>query len=375
MRRFAWLGLAVILGTASCNEHPSAPEPEVLGIQLAQQPSAPSASQIPFAPEPSPANQVILNDDEVSSLLSIGFDFVFFGNTYDQFAISSNGFLTFDPVHSGCCSGGVIPEDDGLNDLIAVAWTDLFPPGGGRIAYETRGEAPNRRLIVAFESIAWFIEFDENRVTAQAILYEGTNEIEIHTTHQSPGHIYTQGVENADGTLAAFLPGRVASDFGLSEDAVRFTTGVRQADGRGGRGKGPVVASAGGSGHITVDGERRTFAFTARRHADGTVRGQWQRLSRHADSKAHGTVTCLAVENRRAWLGGQAARGEPGDVGWWVEDRGQGRRAPRDLISLQIVGQWPGFAEAYCADRGPTPAAFEVEGGDIRVRGVAGGRS
>lgn len=373
MRRITWLAFAVALIAASCDEHPSAPEISVPDIQSARQSSGPTAVAIPFAPEPSPAHDVLLDDDDVSPLLPIGFDFVFFGNTYDHFAISSNGFITFDPTSSGCCSGHPIPEADGLDDLIAVAWTDLYPPGGGRIAYETRGEAPNRRLVVAYEALGWFPEFDTNRVTAQAILYEGTNEIEIHTAHQSPGHIYTQGVENADGTVAAFLEGRVASDFGLTEDAVRFGTALGRTRGGGrGRGKGPVVASATGSGHITVEGERRTFAFTARRYADGSVGGEWQRLSRHADSKAHGSVTCLTVEGGRAWIGGRAARGEPGEVGWWVEDQGQGKRGPRDLISLQLVGQAPGFAESYCADRWRTPAAYEVEGGNIRVRGGVG---
>jgi hypothetical protein len=61
-------------------------------------------------------------------------------------------------------------------------------------------------------------------VTSQVILYERRSAIEIHTTHQDAGHIYTQGVENADGTAAAFLSGRVAADYGLVNDAVRFAT-------------------------------------------------------------------------------------------------------------------------------------------------------
>jgi N-acetylneuraminic acid mutarotase len=80
-------------------------------------------------------------------------------------------------------------------------------------------------LIVAYQSLPWYPEFGTNRVTTQIILYEGTNLIEIHTANQSAGHIYTQGVEDATGTEALFLPGRVAGNYGLTNDAVRWNLG------------------------------------------------------------------------------------------------------------------------------------------------------
>lgn len=184
-----------------------------------------AAVPITFAPEASPSSAVSLSDDQVSSFLSIGFNFDFYGNTYDQFRISSNGFITFaTSSSSGCCSGRPIPLRDFIDNMIAVAWTDLNPAVAGRIAYETRGTAPNRRLVVAYEGLPWFSSGTTPRVTAQVILYETTNYIEIHTTLQAGGHIYTQGVENADANLAAYIPGRVAANFSLADDAVRFIT-------------------------------------------------------------------------------------------------------------------------------------------------------
>ena len=188
-----------------------------------------TATAIDFAPELGPFSNVVpLGDDQTSGLQPIGFEFAFFGIGYTEFNISSNGFMGFDAgMSNGCCSGRVIPSADGIDNIVAVAWTDLFPPGGGVISYETRGRAPRRRLIVSFEQLGWFPEVGVNRVTAQVILYEQKNLIEIHTTNQSAGRTYTQGVENADGTLAAFLPGRVAANFGLTNDAVRFDTNKR----------------------------------------------------------------------------------------------------------------------------------------------------
>jgi len=184
-----------------------------------------TAEAIPFAPETEPlANSVTLEDDQTTGPLPIGFEFEFFGTRYTSLNISSNGFIGFEAVmSSGCCSGGVLPSDEGINNIIALAWTDLYPPGGGVIAWETRGRAPARRLVVSFTGVPWCCGF-EPQVTTQVILYERRGRIEIHTKHQDAGHIYTQGVENAEGTVAAFLPGRVAADYGLDNDGVRFTT-------------------------------------------------------------------------------------------------------------------------------------------------------
>ena len=171
------------------------------------------------------ANSVVLSDDETTGPLPIGFEFEFFGNRYSTVNVSSNGFIGFDAsMSNGCCSGGVLPSDDGVNNIIAVAWTDLYPPGGGQIRYETRGSAPNRRLVISYAALPWCCEIGADRVTSQVILHERRGGIEIHTSHQDPGNIYTQGVENADGTVAAFLSGRVAADYGLVNDAVRFAT-------------------------------------------------------------------------------------------------------------------------------------------------------
>ena len=42
------------------------------------------------------ANQVILDDDEFSGIINIGFDFCFYGNTYNQLVIHSNSYVSFD---------------------------------------------------------------------------------------------------------------------------------------------------------------------------------------------------------------------------------------------------------------------------------------
>jgi N-acetylneuraminic acid mutarotase len=187
-----------------------------------------SATPIPFAPKPGPFNNSFGGcDDCVYQGMPIGFSFAFFGNTYTTFNLSSNGLIGFGAgTGDGCCRGGTIPSSDGLNNIIAAAWTDLEPDGYPyQMFSETRGSAPNRYLVVEYRNVAWYGDPGVPRVTSQIILYESSNFIEIHTTSQSAGHIYTQGVEDATGTQAVFLPGRVAANYGLVNDAVRFTTG------------------------------------------------------------------------------------------------------------------------------------------------------
>ena len=177
-----------------------------------------------------PTVEVPLTDDDISPALPISFPFTFFGNTYTEFYISSNGFITFGPnLNNGCCSGQSIPDAGafGPENFVAFAWEDLDPGNGGQpaqnlVRYRHFGTAPNRILAVEFFNVDHF-SFG-NRVTAQVLLYEGSNHIEIHTTDMpSDGGNHTQGIENEDGTLGFATPGRNATNWSASNDFVSFT--------------------------------------------------------------------------------------------------------------------------------------------------------
>ncbi len=191
-------------------------------------PTAYTVGAITFAPQADATlNMIPACDDCTYGPFPIGFQFGFYGALYTEFNISTNGFITFNTANfdSGCCDGRLIPSNDTWNNLIAAAWTDLYTPAGGFIAYETRGTAPNRTLVVSYVNVPWFSEGPTPRVSTQIILYETTNVIEIHSafiTALFPGHVYTQGIENADGTQAVLLTGRSAADFGVTNEGVQF---------------------------------------------------------------------------------------------------------------------------------------------------------
>ena len=188
-----------------------------------------TVASVPFTPEPAPAKFLASCDDCVAYDTPLGFDFTFFGNTYNKVHVGANGFVGFDrSIGGGCCSGGVIPSpgDAPYNNMIAIAWTDLnSAASNGGIRYETQGTAPNRKFVLQFNDVPEYWQ-GPGRVTAQLVLAEGSNDITIYTFSNTivtnPYHPVTQGIENADGSEAEFVKGRVRSYFALTNDAVRF---------------------------------------------------------------------------------------------------------------------------------------------------------
>jgi hypothetical protein len=201
---------------------------------------APAYSQaaIAFAPESDPVNAVALprdGDDGYVADLPIGFDFNFYGNTYNKLNLYLNGFVTFGTaVAKPFYATEGIPLANTPNNMIALAWTDWYPGRvAGSLRYETRGTAPNRRFLIQFRGVPEAL--GSGKLTSLLVLSEGTNDIAIYTTSfnmTNIGHRMTQGIENGDGTLAEFATAltpaglvtpRVRGVFTLTNDALSFS--------------------------------------------------------------------------------------------------------------------------------------------------------
>jgi hypothetical protein len=152
---------------------------------------------------PSTWTNVVLLDDQVSGAVPISFPFTFYGNNYTNLYISSNGFITFNnDANSGCCTGQFLPNGGSPNNLVALCWEDLNPNSGGTIRYGVFGTSPNRAFVIEYNAIQHF--GGGYPVTGQILLFESTNNVEVHNTSVptdgASGH--TQGIENAIGNLA-----------------------------------------------------------------------------------------------------------------------------------------------------------------------------
>ena len=190
-----------------------------------------SVSSIAFAPVAGAGTAVALGDDQVSGACPIGFSFCFFGVTYTNAYISSNGFISFDAAAAnGCCTGQVLPDATSPNAVIAAAWEDLYPPAGGTIDYFTSGVTPNRIFVARWNAVPHY-SGAYDFVTMQIECYETTNVIEIHITSM-PGNPsgtwvgHTEGIEDATGATAYTVPGRNSdATWTATNDAWRFTPG------------------------------------------------------------------------------------------------------------------------------------------------------
>jgi hypothetical protein len=160
----------------------------------------------------------------ISSPLNIGFPFRFYCNTYNTFYITSSGFLTFDAANTGGSPQPITTST--RNNLIALAWADLDPTQG-TLSYFTTGTAPNRRLVVTLQDVplngSRLSDPNPLLVSAQAILYETTNEIEMHITRISFGAMHAVGIKGALGTPGLPVTGRDLTTTSASSEAYRFT--------------------------------------------------------------------------------------------------------------------------------------------------------
>lgn len=182
-------------------------------------------------------------DDTHTGLLDIGFDFEFYGQSYNQCVLSDNGYLSFKTAranqHSSFTWTGLNTSTDAHN-AIHAAMVDLLLRNYGQLRYERFGSAGERRFIAEWCDVPLYgTSCEYLRVTTQVILYETTNIIEIHTTSIDPivGNCpsasfgsyskVVQGVVSPNNAQSVFTPGRDINGNwgaqGATNDAVRYT--------------------------------------------------------------------------------------------------------------------------------------------------------
>ncbi len=160
----------------------------------------------------------IYSDDTYGSVIDIGFDFVFYGNTYNQVVLSSNNHLTFNTENANNYSDWTITDpapnnfDCPLNSILCP-WQDIYPGvnGNGTIQYATTGDAPNRVFIASFCGIPMF-SCTDICYTSQIKLFEESNIVETHIAQKVlcttwNGGAAIHGLHNSTGTIANIVTG------------------------------------------------------------------------------------------------------------------------------------------------------------------------
>ncbi len=183
------------------------------------------------------------DDEAVYGPFDLGFDFSFYGNTFDNLRVSSNGFLSFTSTQLVYNNQG-IPSAEQPNNMIAAFWDDLNPEASGDIYY--LADAANDRFIVQYDAIRnWQSSTNE---TFQIILNSDGTILCQYEEINNP-NFATVGIENGDGTdglQVAFNSGYLHSGMAIGYYPPAPTTWVTASPLNGQNGPG-------GSTEVTVE--------------------------------------------------------------------------------------------------------------------------
>lgn len=166
-----------------------------------------------------------LTDDSYAFPITLPFGFDFYGSSYNQVAVGSNGAIYFQQRYmtlANVCIPGV--NGSGIDQFIALYWDDLYPSGSNNVYYKIVGSAPNRILVVQWQNVGHYGS-TYDRVTAQAHLFENNGDILLLYSNPSSeaGAGATVGIQRDPSCGLEYLCNQANLHSGL---AVLFTRGT-----------------------------------------------------------------------------------------------------------------------------------------------------
>ncbi len=183
-----------------------------------------SIQPIPYAPYSyTTGTSILANQDDIwSSVTNLGFNFCYFGNSYNQCIIGSNGQLCFGLGLAGgsdnwAISAALPNTIDMPGNTICAAFRDIDPTSSGNIYFTTYGVAPCRNLVISWSNVPMFSNPGScsgiPNSTFQLVLNETTNYIDVYIQNSSacPGWNSGAGIigiQNLAGTVGYSPAGR-----------------------------------------------------------------------------------------------------------------------------------------------------------------------
>ncbi|OLR91734.1 hypothetical protein BJP25_25290 [Actinokineospora bangkokensis] len=146
-----------------------------------------------------------LTGDDADVPVQLPFGFFFYGNTYTQAYVATNGYLNF-LASNRAYSNVAIPAAAVPNAAVYPFWDDLTIDSASRVATKTLGTAPNREFVIEWRN-ATFYQSTATRLDFETVLSE-SGEISFRYRGIDPnstrerGESATVGIENATGTVA-----------------------------------------------------------------------------------------------------------------------------------------------------------------------------
>lgn len=192
---------------------------------------------IPFQPFSGTLSALTTDDDRYSGVINLPFSFDFYGTSYNQIVVSTNGYIDFRSDLAGQYSPWNISyqvpfANFPVKNSILGCYEDLnnnATLGGlGTITYGIYGTAPFRKFVVYFYNQPHFQCNSTTPLTSfQMVLSENSSVIDVQVINRTPCSTWQEGAGvigliNSDGTLGITPPGRNTGGWTASQEAWRF---------------------------------------------------------------------------------------------------------------------------------------------------------
>lgn len=193
-----------------------------------------TVTSIPFQQFSGTLTPLTTADDLYSPIITLPFNFDFYGTTYNQIVISTNGYINFTPSNAGQVSAWAftsqIPNANfPVKNSILGCYEDLDNNSGiGTITYGSYGVAPYRKFVVYFNNQPHFSCGSTSISSFQMILDETSNNIDVQIIDRQScttwnGGRGVVGLINSAGTLGIAPPGRNTGNWTASQEGWRFS--------------------------------------------------------------------------------------------------------------------------------------------------------
>ncbi|SVD85733.1 uncharacterized protein METZ01_LOCUS438587, partial [marine metagenome] len=141
------------------------------------------------------------NNDQAGESVAIGFDFPFYGDSYNSLIINANGWVGFGDDNAAWDNTN-IPSSDAPRSAIFGLWDDLNPVNDNCNSYCSGNvyiHGNSERFVVWFDEVAhWWENFEESYYDFQIVLYPN-GDIDLNYNTLTGTHDATVGIQNATG--------------------------------------------------------------------------------------------------------------------------------------------------------------------------------
>ena len=192
-----------------------------------------TATAIPFQQFTGTLNSLSTADDTYSPVINLPFNFNYYGTTFNQIIVSTNGYVNFTTSSAGGFSpwsfNQTIPNSSfPVKNSILGCFHDMDNSSGvGTITYGTYGTSPYRKFIVYFNNQPQY-QCSTLRSSFQIIISETSNIVDIQLIEKPVCASWqsgraVSGLINATGTQGIAAPGRNTGSWTAFHEGWRFS--------------------------------------------------------------------------------------------------------------------------------------------------------